>query len=170
MTRAFPLQIPLDLAERQAESKSRLVKRAYVGWLNARTQIVRLQQRRAHHVEALGGIMLAGCSTDVAQQAAAATRAWQTEFAAAAEMEQIAKQEWQRALTVWQHESKRVQALKALAARHQQAENLLEEKRERRLHDELSQNSAYAWQIAGGGGTGFIFPEQMAVDAEWTTR
>lgn len=160
MTRPFPLQIVLDLAERQAESKSRLVKRAYVGWLNTRTQIVRLQQRREHHVETLGGIMRAGCAAEVAQQAAAATHVWRAELALAADKEHVAKNAWQQALIIWQHESRRVDALKVLATRHQQAENRLEEKRERRLHDELAQRSATVWQMTENGGTGLISPEQ----------
>lgn len=168
--RTFPLQIVLDLAERQAESQSRLVKQTYVGWLNTRTQIVRLQQRQQHDVQALGVALQQGCSSAIAQLAAAAAHARQTELITAREMENRAKQAWQRVLHNWQQENKRVMALKVLATRHQQMQNKLEERRESRLHDELSQRSAHAAQAFGGGDAGLMLVEQATKDKELFAR
>jgi flagellar export protein FliJ len=164
--RVFPLQTALDLAERKAEAKSRLVKQAYVVWLGARAQMVRLTQRRENYVDELGRAMRTGCSADVARQAAQALRQWQSEQSHAKAAVQDARQNWQLALDIWQQESKRVEALKVLAQRHEQAENRLEEKRERRSHDELSLRSAYAWRFAERSDTGFIFPEHTATDVD----
>jgi flagellar export protein FliJ len=137
-----------------------------VGWLSVRTQIVRLQQRRLHYVNDLGRTMRSVCSADVAQQAASVIQLLQSEQTGAALQLKDARQVWQNALDAWQQESQRVEALRALAKLHEQAENRLEERRERRLHDELSLRSAYAWQFAGRGDTGFMFPEDGDVAQE----
>ena len=141
---AFLLQPALDVAERRAEAKSRVVKTAYVAWLNARTHQVRLEQRRHLYAGELNTRMRQGCSAAVAQAAGSALRQWQADMKAAARELENAQREWQLALDAWQVERKRVEALQALARRHALEQSKLEEKRERRLHDELSARSAYA--------------------------
>lgn len=141
---AFPLQPALDVAERRAEAKSRLVKVAYVAWLNARTHQVRLAQRRHLFADKLNATMRQGCSAAVAQAAGAALYGWQADMKAAAHELEKSRREWQLALEAWQVEKKRVEALQLLATRHALEQQRLEEKRELRLHDELSTRSAYA--------------------------
>lgn len=141
---AFPLQPALDLAERRAEAKSRLVKLAYVAWLNARTHQVRLEQRRHLYTDALNMKMRQGCSAAVAQAASAALRRWQADMKAAARDLESARCEWRFTLDAWQVEKKRALALQFLARRHALEQRRLEEKREQRLHDELSTRNAYA--------------------------
>lgn len=140
---AFVLQPALELAERRAEAKSRLVKVAYVAWLNARTHRVRLEQRRHVYAGELNARMRQGCAALLVQTAGAALRQWQAEMMAAAGDLERAHAEWLRALDAWQVERKRLQALQLLAQRHVLEQRRLEEKRERRLHDELSARSAY---------------------------
>ena len=141
---AFTLQAALDVAERRSEAKSRAVKLAYVGWLNARTHLVRLEQRRKLYSRELNSQMQHGCSAAMAQAAGAALRQWQANMNAALRDQETARHNWQLALDAWQVEQKRVEALLLLARRHAQEEQRREEKRERRLHDELSSRSAYA--------------------------
>jgi flagellar export protein FliJ len=148
MTTAFPLQPALDVAERRAEAKSRAVKLAYVAWLNARTHQVRLEQRRHHYAGELNAKLRQGCSAAVAQAAGGALRQWQADVLAAARQLDNARHEWQLALDAWQVEKKRVEALQLLARRHALEQQKIEEKRERRLHDELSTRSAYALRFA----------------------
>lgn len=154
---AFLLQPALDLAERRAEAKSRVVKLAYVGWLNARTYLVRLEQRRRHYTGELSIKMRDGCSAAMAQEAGEALRQWQAGMKSAARDLETARNEWQLALDAWQVEKKRVDALQALARRHQLELDRLEEKRERRLHDELSARSAYARRLGTQNDAGFLF-------------
>ena len=158
--RVFPLQTVLDLAERRAESGARLVRLAYVAWLNARTWQVRLEQRRADFVRQLGGVMRAGCTASVAQQSADYLQGWRAESHSASEAERLAKEEWQKALEAMQLEKKRVEAFRALADRHAAAQKLLQTRRENILHDELSQR---AWRADD-------FSESNAdEDSAWTT-
>lgn len=141
---AFVLQPALELAERRTEAKSRAVKVAYVAWLNARTHRVRLEQRRDFYAGQLNTRMRQGCSAALAQAAGEALRQWQADMQTAARDLEHARKEWQRALDAWQVEKKRLEALQLLARRHALEQRRLEEKRERRLHDELSARSAYA--------------------------
>lgn len=141
---AFALQPALELAERRAEAKSRLVKVAYVAWLNARTHRVRLEQRRHYYAGELNAKLQQGCAAMLVQTAGEALRKWQAEMMAAARELERAHADWQRALDAWQVEKKRLQALQLLAQRHMLEQRRQEEKRERRLHDELSARSAYA--------------------------
>lgn len=141
---SFPLQPALDIAERRAEAKSRVVKTAYVAWLNARTHQVRLEQRRHLYAGELSAKMRAGCSAAVAQAAGGAMRQWQADMKAAVQQLAHTRREWQLALDAWQVEKKRLEAMQLLARRHALEQRKLEEKREQRLHDELSTRSAYA--------------------------
>ncbi len=141
---AFPLQPALDLAERRAEAKSRAVKVAYVAWLNARTHQVRLAQRRHAYTGELSAKMRQGCSAAVAQAASAALHQWQADLRRVAQLMGRARHEWQLALDAWLVEKKRLQALQLLAQRHMLEQRRLEERREHRLHDELSARSAHA--------------------------
>jgi flagellar protein FliJ len=156
---AFPLQPALDLAERRAEAKSRAVKVAYVGWLNARTHLVRLEQRRHFYSSELNTKMQHGCSAAVVQQAGETLRQWQANLAACMRDLESTRHEWQLALDAWQVEKRRVEALQALARRHILEESKQEEKRERRLHDELSARSAYAHRFSERNGAGFLHAE-----------
>lgn len=156
---AFLLQPALDLAERRTEAKSRAVKVAYVGWLNARTHLVRLEQRRHRYTGELNKKLQHGCSAVMAQVAGEALRRWQDSLKSATSDLERARHEWQLALDAWQVEKKRVEALSALARRHALEQSRLEEKRERRLHDELSARSAYAHRVAEQSEVGFLFPE-----------
>lgn len=158
----FPLQPALDLAERRAEAKSRAVKLAYVNWLNARTHLVRLEQRRHLYTGELNKKMQQGCSAAMAQEASESLRQWQAGMKSATRDLENAQREWQQTLDVWQVEKKRVEAFLALSRRHALEQSRLEEKRERRLHDELSTRSAYALLIAEGGDAAFLFPEESA--------
>jgi flagellar biosynthesis chaperone FliJ len=72
------------------------------------------------------------------------------------------RHEWQLALEAWQVEKKRVEALLLLARRYALEEARLEEKRERRLHDELSTRSAYAKRFSGQGEAAFLYPQDTA--------
>ncbi len=144
---AFPLQPALDLAERRAEAKSRAVKTAYVAWLNARTHQVRLEQRRHLYAGELNMKMRQGCSAAVAQAAGAALSRWQSDMKAAARDLESARREWRLALEAWEVEKRRVQALQLLADLHALEQRRLEEKREHRLHDELSARSAYVRRL-----------------------
>jgi flagellar export protein FliJ len=144
---AFTLQPALDLAERRTEAKSRLVKLAYVDWLNARTHLIRLEQRRHLYAGKLSTKMRAGCSASMVQAAGAALHQWQADMQAAASDLEHARHAWQLALDAWQVEKKRVEALQLLARRHALEQRKLEEKRERRLHDELSTRNAYAQRV-----------------------
>ena len=148
---AFPLQPALDVAERRSEAKSRVVKTAYVAWLNARTRQVRLEQRRHFYAGELSATLRQGCSAAVAQAAGSTLRQWHADMKAAAQELENAKYEWQLALDAWQVEKKRVEALHLLAQRHALEQRKLEEKRERRLHDELSTRSAYALRFGEEG-------------------
>lgn len=156
----FPLQPALDLAERRAEAKSRLVKMAYVGWLNARTHLVRLEQRRKHYAGELNSRMQQVCSADMARQAADALREWQDSMKHALLELDVMRGEWQHALDDWQVEKKRVEALAALARRHVLEERRREEKRESRLHDELSARSTYAHRFFEQYGTDYLAVEE----------
>ncbi len=148
---AFPLQPALDLAERRAEAKSRMVKMAYVAWLNARTHLVRLEQRRHLYAGELNTKMRQGCSAAVTQAASAALRRWQADMKLAVHDLESARCEWRFALDAWQVEKKRMEAMQFLARRHALEQRKLEEKREQRLHDELSSRSAYARRSSGQG-------------------
>lgn len=159
---AFLLQPALDLAERRAEAKSRAVKVAYVGWLNARTYLVRLEQRRRLYTGELNAKMRDGCSAAMAREAAETLRQWQAGMASATRDLERARNDWRLALDAWQVEKKRVDALQALARRHVLELDKLEEKRERRLHDELSARSAYARRLGKQDDAGFLF----ALEAE----
>lgn len=152
---AFPLQPALDIAERRAEAKSRLVKQAYVAWLNARTHLVRLERRRHVYSGELTAKLQQGCSATVAQAAGAALRQWQLDMRSARHALEAARIEWQQALDAWQVEKKRVEALSLLERRHAFEQKRLEEKRERRLHDELSARSAYAHRFSEQGEAAF---------------
>jgi flagellar export protein FliJ len=156
----FALQPVLDLAERRAEAKSRAVKVAYVNWLNARTHLVRLEQRRNFYTGELSRKMQHGCSAAMAEAASATLIRWQADMKAGAHELEMARQEWQQALDAWQVERKRVEALSLLARRHALEQSRLEEKRERRLHDELSARSAYAYRLAGEGEAALVLPEE----------
>lgn len=145
---AFPLQLVLDVAERRAEAKSRLVKVAYVAWLNARTHQVRLEQRRHLYAGRLSVKMRQGCSAALAQAAGEALRAWQADMKAALRALENAQCEWRLALQAWQVEKRRVEALQLLARRHAAEQRRLEETRERRLHDELSTRTAHIQRAA----------------------
>lgn len=158
----FPLQPALDLAERRAEAKSRAVKLAYVGWLNARTHLVRLEQRRHLYTGELNKKMQQGCTAAMAQEASEALSKWQAGMKSATRDLENAQHEWQLALDAWQVEKKRVDAFLALARRHALEQSKLEEKRERRLHDELSTRSAYALRITEGSDAAFPFPVEAA--------
>lgn len=155
---AFPLQPALDLAERRAEAKSRLVRRAYVDWLNARTRLVRLEQRRHLYGGELVERMRQGCTAGLVQAGAQALQRWQTERQVASRELERCRREWQLALEAWQVERKRVEALQLLARRHAEERAREEERRERRLHDELSARSAYA------RGFGLMQEEAVAVE------
>jgi len=148
---AFPLQPALDVAERRAEAKSRVVKVAYVAWLSARTHQVRLERRRHFYTGKLNARMREGCSAAVAQAAGEALRQWRADMKAAAQALEDAQREWRLALDAWQVEKKRVEALQLLASRHALERRRLEEKRERRLHDELSARSAYVQRFTEEG-------------------
>jgi flagellar FliJ protein len=156
---AFSLQPALDLAERRAEAKSRMVKLAYVGWLNARTRLVRLEQRRQVYSGELNNKMQQGCSAAMAREAGETLRQWQADMRSATRDLENARHEWQLALDAWQVEKKRVEAFLALARRHALEQSKLEEKRERRLHDELSARSAYAHRFSERNGAGFLHAE-----------
>jgi flagellar FliJ protein len=157
---AFPLQPALDLAERRAEAKSRAVKVAYVAWLNARTHLVRLEQRRHLYTGELNAKMQHGCSAAVAQEAGETLRQWQASMQSATRDLETTRREWQLALDAWQVEKKRVEALLVLARRHALEQNKLEEKRERRLHDELSARSAYAHRFSEQGEAALLYPQE----------
>lgn len=157
---AFPLQPALDLAERRAEAKSRAVKVAYVAWLNARTHLVRLEQRRHVYSGELNARMRQGCSAAMAQAAGETLRQWQADMKAAARDLEAARGEWQLALDAWQVEQKRVEAMLMLARRHALEQRRLEEQRERRLHDELSTRSAYANRSGEHGQFAFLYSQQ----------
>lgn len=141
---AFSLQPALDLAERRAEAKSRLVRLAYVDWLNARTRLIRLEQRRHLYGGELVARMRQGCTAGLVLAGAEALQRWQAERQVANRELERCRREWQLALEAWQVERKRVEALQLLARRHAEREAREEEKRERRLHDELSARSAHA--------------------------
>lgn len=158
---AFSLQPALDFAERRAEVKSRTVKVAYVGWLNARTHLVRLEQRRNLYSGQLSASLQKGCSASVAQSAAAALRQWRTDLDAAKLAFEAAREAWRLALDDWQVEKKRVEALSVLARRHALEQARLEEKRERRLHDELSARSAYAHRPGDEGSAAFLYSQEV---------
>lgn len=143
----FPLQPALDIAERRAEAKSRIVKLAYVRWLNARTRLVRLEQRRKQYSGDLSAKLRQGCSASMARRAGESLHQWQTDMEAARLAFEAARQEWQMALDAWMVQRKRVEALSLLARRHALEEARQEEKRERRLHDELSARGAYVRRI-----------------------
>ncbi len=145
---AFSLQPALDLAERRAEAKSRAVKAAYAVWLNARTQLVRLEQRRQRYAGALSTKMRSGCPALLAQAAGTAMSQWQQDMKAAMQALARAQQERQRALEDWEVEKRRLQALQMLARRHALEQRKLEEKHERRLHDELSARGAHALRFS----------------------
>lgn len=147
----FSLQTALDLAERRAEAKSRAVKAAYVGWLNARTHLVRLEQRRQHYAGALSAKMRCGCSASLAQAAGSALQQWQQDMKAAMQALENAQLERQLALEDWEVEKQRLQALQMLARRHALEQRKLEEKHERRLHDELSARGAHALRFGEDG-------------------
>jgi flagellar export protein FliJ len=159
---AFPLQPALDIAERRAEAKSRLVKVAYVDWLNARTHLVRLEQQRHRYGAELSAKMRQGCSAALAMAAGVALHQWQADMHAARLALDAARREWELALEAWQVEKKRVEAFSLLARRHALEEKKLEEKRERRLHDELSARSAYAHRFSEQGEAAFLFPQEGA--------
>lgn len=159
---AFSLQPALDLAERRAEAKSRAVKLAYVGWLNARTHLVRLEQRRLLYTGELNKKMQQGCTAATALQAGEALRQWQASMKSATRDLDNAQREWQLALDAWQVEKKRVEAFLALARRHALEQSKLEEKRERRLHDELSTRSAYAYRVAEGSEAAYMRADEAA--------
>lgn len=154
---AFSLQTALDVAERRAEAKSRLVRVAYVAWLNARTHQVRLEQRRHRFAGRLNSTMRQGCSAAVALAAGEALRQWQADRKAAMRELENAQREWQLALEAWQVEKKRVEALQLLASRHALEQRKQEEKRERRLHDELSTRTAHALRAAEDNQTALPF-------------
>lgn len=155
----FPLQPALDIAERRAEAKSRTVKQAYVGWLNARTHLVRLEQRRHRYSGELSAKLQQGCSAAVAKAAGVSLRQWQTDMEAARFAFEAAQHEWQMALDDWQVENKRVEALSLLARRHALEQARQEEKRERRLHDELSARSVHVHRFSDQGET-VLLPAQ----------
>jgi flagellar export protein FliJ len=159
---AFALQPALDLAERRAEAKSRTVKVAYVGWLNARTHLVRLEQRRHLYTGELNHKLQQGCSAAMAQAAAEALRQWQTSKQSATRDLENARHLWQLALDAWQIEKKRVEALQVLARRHALEQRKLEEKRESRLHDELSARSAFAHGSSGQDQAVYHYPQEAA--------
>ena len=161
---AFTLQPALDLAERRAEAKSRAVRLAYVAWLNARTRLVRLEQRRHLYAGELNTKMQHGCSAALAQAAGEALRQWQSDMKAAARDLENARHEWRLALDAWQIEKKRVEALQLLARRHALEQRKLEEKRERRLHDELSTRSAYALRYGERGETALPYSHEAGQD------
>ncbi len=156
---AFALQAALDVADRRAEAKSRIVKVAYVGWLNARTHLVRLEQRRKHYTGELNLRMQQGCSASMAQQASETLRQWQANMTSAERDLENAREEWQLALNDWKIEKKRVEAFLVLARRHELEESRREEKRERRLHDELSARSAYAQRFSEQSGARYLYTE-----------
>ena len=76
---------------------------------------------------------------------------WQADMQSARHALETARIEWQQALDAWQVERKRVEALSLLERRHAFEQKRLEEKRERRLHDELSARSAYAHRFSEQG-------------------
>ena len=74
-------------------------------------------------------------------------RQWQADMKAAMRQLEHARREWQLALDAWQVEKKRLEAMQLLARRHVLEQRKLEEKREHRLHDELSTRSAQALRV-----------------------
>lgn len=159
MPRPFPLQLVLDLTERRAEAKSREVKLAHAEWLRARTEVVRMQQRRAHYNVSLSLRLRQGCASDVAREANEALRRFHKRLAAGMQAIESAHAAWQRTLGVWQAEKKRLEALQVLARRHAEDEARRDEKVERRLHDELASKAAYVRLPSLQRETGFLFPE-----------
>jgi flagellar export protein FliJ len=159
---AFPLQPALDIAERRAEAKSRLVKVAYVDWLNARTQLVRLEQLRHRYSGKLNAKLQQGCSAAVAQAAGAAWRQWEADMHSARLALEATQRDWQLALDDWQVEKKRLEGLSLLARRHAMEQSKQEEKRERRLHDELSARGAYAHRFSEQGESAYLYPGEGA--------
>jgi flagellar export protein FliJ len=146
----FALQPALDLAERRTEAKSRAVKVTYVAWLNARTRQVRLEQRRHLYGGELNARMRQGCSAATVRAAGGALHQWRADMLAAARELEQTRCEWQLALDAWQVEKKRLEALQLLARRHALDERRQEERRERRLHDEISSRSAHVRRLAEG--------------------
>lgn len=155
----FSLQTALDLAERRAEAKSRVVRVAYAAWLNARTHLVRLEQRRQHYAGALNAKMRGGCSASLAQAANSALCQWRQDMRDATQALERAHRERQLALEDWEVERQRLHALQMLARRHALERRKLEEKHERRLHDELSARGAHALRFGQDGHVALLQPQ-----------
>lgn len=159
MPRPFPLQLVLDLTERRAEARSRAVKLAHADWLRARTQVVRLQQQRAHFSQSLSLRIRQGCPSELAQDASVALRQYQRRLAAGIEAVDAAHTAWQQAIQLWQSEKKRLEALQVLAQRHAEEEARRDAKQETRLHDELAAKAFSLRLSPSRRESGFMFAE-----------
>jgi flagellar FliJ protein len=156
MARPFPLQLVLDLTERRAEAKSRAVKLAHAAWLRARTEVVRLEQQREAYTRALSSRLQGGDASVAAREADEALRGYQARLKAGMRATDSRHVAWQRTLDIWQAEKKRLEALQILAERHAQEEARQDERRERRLHDELAAKAAHVRTPSAPRQTGFL--------------
>ena len=139
---AFLLQSVLDLAERRAEGRVRLVRMAHGEWLLARARLVRLEgeleRYRQAFQQAAGGVGDGGLWREGAVHLQELGRR-RAEGRGAVEQRHAL---WQTALQDWREEKRRVDALRVLKERHERQEVRRRGRQEAKLHDELAARAA----------------------------
>lgn len=164
MPRPFPLQLVLDLTERRAEARSREVKLAHAKWLQARTQVVRIQQQRARFNDRLSLRLEQGVASGLASEACEILGSFHKRLTAGMKAIESSHAAWQRTLETWQTEKRKLEALQVLAQRHVQDEARRDERQERRLHDELASKAAHMRMSSENRETGFMFSEAKGLE------
>ena len=153
---AFLLQSVLDLAERRAEGRMRLVRMAHGEWLLARARLVRLEgeleRYRQAFQQAAGGVGNGGLWREGAAHLQELGRRRGEGRGAVGQRYAF----WQATLQDWREEKRRVDALRVLKERHERQEVRRRGRQEAKLHDELAARAAQLRAMiegSRGGGT-----------------
>lgn len=132
---------------------------AHAKWLQARTQVVRIQQQRARFNDRFSLRLEQGGGSDLAGEACQILGSFHKRLTAGLKAIESSHAAWQRTLETWQTEKKKLEALQVLAQRHAQDEARRDERQERRLHDELASKAAHVRMYSENRETGFLFSE-----------
>lgn len=139
---AFPLQNVLELAERRAEGRVRLVRMAHGEWLQSRARLVRLDTELEAYRHSFRQVVAEAGGGGLWREAAAHLQQLSRRRAEGRSEVDRCHERWRQALQDWQEEKRRVDALRVLKGRHEQQEARRRNRLEAKLHDELAARAA----------------------------
>ena len=138
---AFRLQMLVEYAEERSQAAAQELQRLRLKWAREEQKKHQLEGYLGDYQQKLTGVATGGMSISAMLDFRRFITKLETAIKTQAEEIVRCRQQWEMAQKLWQEREREVKAYHALRKRHEQAEQVKENRQEQKLLDEFAQNS-----------------------------